>query len=75
MELEAWQGSAVFVQNSENGSIPLEEMFPICSDSVPEEEKRKHYEVMSTYADYISRRPWDLGTAKTAKHTNDNGSA
>ena len=45
MELEAWQGSAVFVQNSENGSIPLEEMFPICSDSVPEEEKRKHYEV------------------------------
>ena len=28
---------------------------------------------MSTYADYISRRPWDLGTAKTAKHTSDNG--
>lgn len=63
------------MKNFDNGSIPLEEMFPISSDLVPEEEKRKHYEVLSTYADYISKGPWDLGTAKGAKHTIDTGSA
>ena len=50
-------------------------MFPISSDSVPEEEKRKHYEVLSTYADCISRGPWDLGSEKGVKHTIDTGSA
>ena len=75
MELGARQCSAVFVKNSDVGSAPLEEMFPISSDSVPEEEKRKHYEVLSTYADCISRGPWDLGSAKGAKHTIDTGSA
>ena len=69
------QCSAVFVKNSDNGSIPLEEMFPISSDLVPEEEKRKHYGVLSNYADCISRGPWDLGTAKDVKHTIDTGSA
>ena len=75
VELGTRQCSAVFVKNSDNGSIPLEEMFPISSDLVPEEEKRKHYEVLSTYADCISKGPWDLGTAKGAKHTIDTGSA
>ena len=49
VELGTRQCSAIFVKNSDNGSIPLEEMFPISSDLVPEEEKRKHYEVLSTY--------------------------
>ena len=75
VELGTRQCSAVFVKNSDNGSIPLEEMFPISSDLVPEEEKRKHYEVLSTYADCISKGPWDLGTAKGAKHTINTGSA
>ena len=59
VELGTRQCSAVFVKNSDNGSIPLEEMFPISSDLVPEEEKRKHYEVLSTYADCISKGLWD----------------
>ena len=67
-ESGARQCSAVFVENSEPDDVPFEEMFPISSDSVPEEKKRKHYEV-------ISRGPWDLGTAKGAKHTIDTGSA
>ena len=45
--------SAVFVKNSEADDVPFEEMFPISSDSVLDEEKRKHYEVLSTYADCI----------------------
>ena len=75
LDLGTRQCSAVFVKNSDNGSIPLEEMFPISSDLVPEEEKRKHYEASSNYADCISKGAWDLGTAKDAKHTNDTGSA
>ena len=75
MELGARQCSVVFVKNSDVGSAPLEEMFPISSDFVPEEEKRKHYKVLSTYADCILRGPWDLGSAKGAKHTIDTGSA
>ena len=39
-------------------------MFPISSDLVPEEEKLRHYEVLSTYADCLSKGPWDLGAAK-----------
>ena len=74
-ESGARQCSAVFVGNYEADDVPFEEMFPISSDSVPEEEKRKHYEVLSTYAECISRGPWDLGTAKGAKHTIDTGSA
>ena len=75
VELGARQCSAVFVENSEADNVPFEEMFPISSDSVPEEKKRKHYEVLSTYADCISRGPWDLGSAKGVKHTIDTGSA
>ena len=74
-ESGARQCSAVFVENSEADDVPLEVMFPISSDSVPEEEKRKHYKVLSTYADCISRGPWDLGRAIGAKHTIDTGSA
>ena len=74
-ESGARECSAVFVENSEADKVPFEEVLPISSDSVPEEEKRKHYEVLSTYADCISREPWDLGTAKGAKHTIDTGSA
>ena len=74
VELGARQCSAVFVENSEANNVLFEEMFPISSDSVPEEEKRKHYEVLSTYADCISRGPWDLGTANGVKHTSDTGS-
>lgn len=73
VELGSRQCGAVFVKNSDNDSISLEEMFPISSDSVPEEEKRKHYKVLSTYADCISKGPWDLGMAKGAKHTIDTG--
>ena len=50
-------------------------MFPINSDLVPEEEKLRHYEVLSTYADCLSKGPWDLGTAKGVRHTIDTGSA
>ena len=71
----ARQCSAVFVENSEADNVPFKEMFQISSDSVPEEEKCKHYEVLSTYADCISRGPWDLGSAKGVKHTIDTGSA
>ena len=53
----------------------MEDIFPVSSDLVPREGKRKHYEVLSTYADCISRGPWDLGSAKGAKHTIDTGSA
>ena len=75
VELGTRQCSAVFVENSEADNITFEEMFPISSDSVSEEEKRKHYEVLSTYTDCISRGPWDLGSAKGVKHTIDTGSA
>jgi len=40
VECGARQCSAVFVENSEADHVPFEEMFPISSDSVPEEEKR-----------------------------------
>ena len=53
VELGTRQCSTVFVENSEADNVPFEEMFPISSDSVPEEEKRKHYEVLSSYADCI----------------------
>ena len=39
-------------------------MFPISSNLVPEEEKLRPYEMLSTYADCISKGLWDLGTAK-----------
>ena len=41
------------MENCEADNVPFEEMFPISSDSVPEEEKRKHHEVLSTYADCV----------------------
>ena len=39
-------------------------MFPVNSDWVPDVEKRRHYEVLPTYADWISKGPWYLGYAK-----------
>ena len=53
----------------------MEDMFPINNDLFPEEKKRRHCEVFSTYPDCISKRPWDLGSAKGVKHTIDTGSA
>ena len=55
IELGARQCSAVFVEISEADNVFFAEMFPISSDSVPEEERRKHYKLLSTYADCISR--------------------
>ena len=65
----------VFVEGFEGGSFSVEEMFPVNSDWVPDVEKRRHYEVLSTYADCISKGPWHLGYAKGLKHTIDTGSA
>jgi len=53
----------------------VEEMFSINNDLVPEEKKRRNCEVLSTYPDCISKRPWDLGSAKGVKRTIDTGSA
>ena len=52
-----------------------EDLFPINSDVVPEEEKRRHYEVLATYANCVSQGPMDLGRAKGVKHTINTGSA
>ena len=73
--LEAKQCSTVFVRDTDVHSLLVEEMFPISSDLVPEEEKLRHYEVLSTYADCLSKGPWDLGTAKGVRQTIDTGSA
>ena len=62
--LEAKQCSAVFVKNADVHSLSVEEMFPISSNLVPEEEKLRPYEMLSTYADCISKGLWNLGTAK-----------
>ena len=56
-------------------SLLVEEMFPISSDLVLEEEKLRHYEVLSTYGDCLSKGPWDLGTTKDVRYTIDTGSA
>ena len=56
-------------------SLSVEEMFPISSNFVPEEEKLRLYDMLSTYADCISKGSWDLGTAKGVRHTIDTGSA
>ena len=73
--LEAKQCSAVFVKDADVHSLSVEEMFPISSNLVPEEEKLRLYEMLSTYADCISKGPWDLGTAKGVQHTINTGSA
>ena len=73
--LEAKQCSAVFVRDTDVHSLLVEEMFPISSDLVPEKEKLRHYEVLSTYADCLSKGSWDLGTAMGVRHTIDTGSA
>ena len=73
--LEAKQCSAVFVKDADVHSLSVEEMFPISSNFVPEEEKLRLYDMLSTYADCISKGPWDLGTAKGVRHTIDTGSA
>ena len=71
--MEAKQCSAVFVKDADVHILSVEEMFPISSNFVPEEEKL--YDMLSTYADCISKGPWDLGTAKGVRHTIDTGSA
>ena len=73
--MEAKQCGAVFVRDADVHSLLVEEMFPISSDLVPEEEKLRHYEVLSTYADCLSKGPWDLGTAKGVQHTINTGSS
>ena len=60
---------------TENCCVSMEEVFPINSDAVPEEEKRRHYEVLATYANCVSRGPMDLGRVKGVKHTIDTDSA
>ena len=73
--LEAKQCGAVFVRDADVHNLLVEEMFPISSDLVPEEEKLRHYEVLSTYADCLSKGLWDLGNEKGVKHTINTGSA
>ena len=53
----------------------MEELFPINCESVPEEEKHQHYEVLATHANCVSRGQMDLGTAKGVQHTIDTRSA
>ena len=55
--------------------MSIKELFPINSDAAPEEEKRRHYEVLATYANCTSRGPMDLGRAKGVKHTINTGPA
>ena len=66
---EVKQCGAVELEDFENCCVSMEELFPINSDAVPEEEKRRHYEILATYDNCISRGPMDLGTAKGVKHT------
>ena len=73
--LEAKQCSSVFVKDDDDHSLSVEEMFPISSNLVLEEEKLRLYEMLSTYADCISKGPWDLGTGKSVRHTRNTGSA
>ena len=73
--LEVKQCSAVFVKDANVHTLSVEEMFSISSNFVPEEEKRRLYDTLSTYADCISKGPWDLGTAKGVRHTIATGSA
>jgi len=72
---EVKQCGAVQLEDFENCCVSMEELFPINNDVVTEEEKCRHYEVLATYANCISRGPMDLGTAKGVKHTIDTGSA
>ena len=55
--LKAKQCSAVFVRDTDVHSLLVEEMFPISSDLFPEKEKLRHYEVLSTYADCLTKGP------------------
>ena len=71
---EAKQCGAEHLEDFENCCTSMEELFPISSDAVPEEEKCRH-EVLATYSNCISRGPMDLGTADGMKHTIDTGSA
>lgn len=75
VRLKAKHCGTVFVEGFEGGGFSVEEMFPVNSDWVPDVEKRRHYEVLPTYADWISKGPWYLGYAKGLKHTIDTGSA
>jgi len=51
------------------------ELFPINSDSVPKEEKRKHHEVLPTYAKPVLNGPRDLSSPKGVHLTTDMSSA
>lgn len=65
----------VHMKDFESCCMSMEELLPINCESVPEEEKRRHYEVLTTHANSASRGPMDLGTAKGVQHTIDTGSA
>ena len=67
--------STVRMEYFESCCKSMEELFPINCESVPEDEKRQHYEVLATHANCVSRGPMDLGTAKGVQHTIDTGSA
>lgn len=54
---------------------PVFELFPINSDSVPKEEKRKHHEVLPTYAKPVLNGPRDLSSPKGVHLTTDMSSA
>ena len=54
--LEAKQCSAVFVRDTDVYSLLVEEMFPVSSNLVPEEEKLRLHEVLSTYAGALGFR-------------------
>ena len=71
--LKAKHYGNVFVEGFDSGSFSVEEMFPVNSDWVPYEKNVAF--VLSTYADCISKGPWDLRYAKGLKHTIDTGSA
>ena len=51
---EGKQCGAVQLEDFENCCVSMKELFPIDSDAVLEEEKRRHYEVLATYANCIS---------------------
>ena len=61
---EVKQCGAVQLEDFENCCVSMEELFPINSDAVLEEEKRRHYEVLASYANCVLRGPMDLVRAK-----------
>ena len=63
------------VEGFERCCAYMAELFPITDESVTEEEKRRHYEVLANHVKCISQGPMDLGHARGVQHTIDTGSA